>query len=70
MVFVVLFHLYPSITRKRQQHYILEYGLIRTRLGVAEFPKFSGFFFDFFPVNLLLVRSNQAEIIIVKRQGE
>jgi len=26
----------------------------------------SGCFFDFFPVNLLLVRSHQAEIIIVK----
>jgi len=29
--------------------------------------KFSGRFFDFFSVNLLLVRSHQAEIIIAKR---
>jgi len=34
-----------------------------------EFPvsKFSGCFFDFLPLNLLLVRSHQTEIIVVKR---
>jgi len=33
-------------------------------LSISEF---SGCFFDFLPPNLLLVRSHQAEIIIVKR---
>jgi len=37
-----------------------------TRLRVVHF-QFSGCFFDFSPPNLLLVRSYQAEIIIVKR---
>jgi len=39
---------------------------ILTRLGVADFQA-SGWFFNFFPVILLLVRSHQAKIIIVKR---
>jgi len=41
-------------------------GRIRTRLGVVHFRVFR-LFFDFLPLNLLLVRSHQAEIIIVKR---
>jgi len=32
----------------------------------APISEFSGCFFDFIPLNLLLVRSYQAEIIIVK----
>jgi len=39
---------------------------IRTRFGLARFRVF-WVFFDFLPPNLLLVRSHQAEIIIVKR---
>jgi len=40
----------------------LYFGRIRNRLGVIQCP-FSGFFFNFFQLNLLLVRSHQAEII-------
>jgi len=42
----------------------LYFGLVRTRLGVVHF-QFSGCFFDFLPLNLVLVRSHQAEIIIL-----
>jgi len=44
----------------------LNFGRNFTRLGVVHF-QVSGSFFDFLPVNLLLIRSHQAEIIIVKR---
>jgi len=43
----------------------LHFGRIRTRLGVVHFRVFQCFF-DFLPPNFLLVRSHQAEIIIVK----
>jgi len=36
-------------------------------LKSCPFPSFPDFFFDFLSLNLLLVRSYQAEIIIVKR---
>jgi len=42
----------------------LYFGRTRTRLGVVHFRVFR--FFDFLPLNLLLVRSHQAEIIIVR----
>jgi len=41
------------------------FGRIHIRLGVVCFHVFR-LTFDFFPVNLLLVRSHQAEIMIVK----
>jgi len=34
------------------------------------FLSFSGCFFDFLPLNLLLIRSHQAAIIIVKRLNQ
>jgi len=40
-------------------------GRIRTRL--LSIYVFFGCYFDFLPLNLLLVQSRQAEIIIVKR---
>jgi len=39
---------------------------IRLRAEELSISAFSGCFFDFLPLNLLLVRSHQAEIIIVK----
>jgi len=44
----------------------LYFGRVLTRLGVFHF-EFFGCFFDFLLLDLLLVRSHQAEIIIVKR---
>jgi len=44
----------------------LYFGRIRTRLGVVHFGFFR-LFFDFLLLNLLLVRSHQAEKIILKR---
>jgi len=44
----------------------LYFGRIRTRLGVVYFQALR-LFFDFLPLNLLLVRSHQAKIIIEKR---
>jgi len=45
----------------------LYFGRIRTRLGVVHFRVFRLFLFDFLLPNLLLVRSHQAEVIVVKR---
>ena len=42
-------------------------GGIRTRLGVSDDPMFVWISSNSCPLNLLLVRSHQAEIIIVKR---
>ena len=42
-------------------------GGIRTCLGVSDDPMFLWIFTNSCPLNLLLVRSHQAEIIIVKR---
>ena len=44
-----------------------EIGGIRTCIGVSDDPKFPWISSNSFPLNLLLVRSHQAEIIIVKR---
>jgi len=55
-----LFHLYLPVTRKRQWRYILDKSSSASELFI------SGCFFDLIPLNLLLVRSHQAEIIIVK----
>ena len=41
-------------------------GGIRTCLGVSDDPMFLWIFLNSCPLNLLLVRSHQAEIIIVK----
>ena len=43
------------------------FGRIRTRLGVDHFPSFPVDVLTSSHVNLLFVRSHQAEIIIVKR---
>ena len=59
-----LVHLYPPITRK------LRCAMFWTnppRLGVDHFPSFPVDVLTSSHVNLLLVRSHQAEIIIVKR---
>jgi len=45
----------------------LYFGRICARLWNCHISEFSGCFSDFLPLNLLLVRSHQAEIIIVKR---
>jgi len=63
-LFVCLFHLYPPVTRKRRWRYILDEFAPALEFSIS---KFSGCFFDFLPLNLLLVRSHQAEIIILKR---
>ena len=42
-------------------------GGIRTSLGVSDDPMFLWISLNSCPLNLLLVRSHQAEIIIVKR---
>jgi len=63
-IYLFFFHLYLY----EKATVVLYFGRIRTHLGVrCPFPSFFGCWFDFFPVNLLLVRSHQAEIIIVKR---
>ena len=48
-----------------QDYFVI--GRIRTCLGVSDDPMFLWIFSNFCPLNLLLVRSHQAEIIIVKR---
>jgi len=58
---VCLFYFSLPVTRQR-----LYFGRIRTRLRVDHFQTFR-LFFDFLPLNLLLVRSHQAEIIVVMR---
>jgi len=44
---------------------VLYFGQILTCLGVTNLEVFSSCFFDFFLFNLLLVRSHQAEVIVV-----
>jgi len=48
-----LFHLYPSVTRKRRWRYILDESAPAYELSISEFSD------DFLPLNLLLVRSHQ-----------
>ena len=55
------------ILPSRESDGALCFGRIRTRLGVDHFPSFPVDVLTSSHVNLLLVRSNQAEIIIVKR---
>jgi len=57
----LLFKLSSPVTRKRG---ILEESAPAQELSI---PEFSGCFFDFLSVNLLIVRSHQAKIIIVMR---
>jgi len=59
ILFFVLFHLYPHVTRKRRWRYILDDN--PHPLRSCPFPSLP---FDFLPLNLLLVRSHQAEIIM------
>jgi len=59
-LFVCLFHLDRSVTRKRWWYYILDESAPTSKLSISEF---SGCFFDFLLINLLFVRSDQAEII-------
>ena len=54
-----------SYHEKATVHYV--FGRIRTRLGVDHFPSFPVDVLTSSHVNLQLVRSHQAEIIIVKR---
>jgi len=58
-----LFHLYPPVTRKRLWRYVLDESAPTEELSIFEF---FGCLFDYVPLYLLLVRSHQAEIIIVK----
>ena len=51
----------------RESDGALYFGQIRTRLGVDHFPSFPADVLTSSHVNLLLVRSHQAEIIVVKR---
>ena len=55
------------ILLSRESDGALYFGQIRTRLGVDHFPSFPVDVLTSSHVNLLLVRSYQAEIIIVKR---
>ena len=55
------------ILLSRESDGALCFGRIRTRLGVDHFPSFPVDVLTSSHVNLLLVRSHQAEIIIVKR---
>ena len=55
------------ILLSRESDGALCFGRIRTRLGVDHFPSFPVGVLTSSHVNLLLVRSHQAEIIIVKR---
>jgi len=57
----------PSLSSCHEKATVaLYFGRIRTCLGVVHF-KFFSCIFDFLRLNLLLVRSHQAEIIILKR---
>jgi len=64
-LFIYLLHLYPPVTRKRRWRES-NVGRIRTRLEVVRFRVFRLYLW-LVPLNLLLVRTHQAEIIIVKR---
>ena len=55
------------ILLSRESDGALYFGRIRTRLGVDHFPSFPVDVLTSSHVNLLLVRSHQAEIIIVER---
>ena len=55
------------ILLSRESDVELCFGRVRTRLGVGHFPSFPVDVLTCSHVNLLLVRSHQAEIIIVKR---
>ena len=55
------------ILLSRESDGALCFGRIRTRLGVDHFPSFPVGVLTSSHVNLLLVRSHQAEIIVVKR---
>ena len=55
------------ILLSRESDGALCFGRIRTRLGVDHFPSFPVDVLSSSHVNLLLVQSHQAEIIIVKR---
>ena len=55
------------ILLSRESDGALCFGRIRTRLGVDHFPSFPVGVLTSSLVNLMLVRSHQAEIIIVKR---
>jgi len=63
-VCLLLFQLDPPVTRKRRWRYILDESAPALSCPFSSFP---GCFFDFLLLNLLLVRSHQAEIIIVNR---
>ena len=79
VVGVVVAHIYPTVTGQRKTliywaihtlFYYIDYfviGGIRTCLGVSDDPMFLWISSNSCPLNLLLVRSHQAEIIIVKR---
>ena len=80
LLFVVT-HIYPPVTGQRQTLTIgrsirtlfnaeitFKFGGIRTCLEVSSDPMFPWISSNSCPLNLLLVRSHQAEIIIVKRQ--
>ena len=67
----VVEHIYPPVTGQRQTltfHYQDYFGIggIRTCLGVSDDPMFLWISSSSCPLNLLLVQSHQAEIIIVK----
>ena len=75
---VVVAHIYPSVTGQRQTqtigrsahlslHWLLRGWRIRTCLGVSGDPMLLCISSNCSPLNLVLVRSHQAKIIIVKR---
>ena len=55
------------ILLSRESDGVLCFGRIRTRLGVDHFPSFPVDVLTSSHLNLLLIQSHQAEIIIVKR---
>ena len=78
-IVVVVAHIYPPVTGQRQTltywtirtlfHYndYFMIGGIRACLGVSDDPMFLWISSNSCPLNLLLVRNHQAEIIIIKR---
>ena len=79
-IFVVVVHIYPVTGQRQTLTYLLlddphtfhcnDYyviGGICTCLGVFDNPMFLRISSNFCPLNLLLVRSRQAEVVIVKR---
>ena len=79
VVFVAVLHIYPFVTGQgqtltsgRSAHLSLQlllsvFGRIRTCLGVSRDPMFLWISLNSCPLNLPLVQSHQAEIIIEKR---